>query len=337
MKRILVSFFILFILLIVAIILNVNIGSVEISPVKIFKIIFLENYREIKEADIILKIRLPRMLLAGILGGGLSVSGFLLQTFFRNPIAGPFILGISSGAKMAVGFLMLVMIDRIGNISLSLSIIGAFVGSMIATGFVLIFAKRVKSMSTLLIIGIMIGYICSAVTDFFITFANEEEIANLTYWAMGNFSGANWEMVSISTVIILSTLLITICFAKPIGAYALGENYAASLGVNIRVFRIILISLSSILSSTVTAIAGPISFVGIAVPHISKLTFKTSKPLIIIPATFFCGAIFCLYCDLIARTLFSPAQLNISTVTSIFGAPIVIWQMTSKNKLGNVN
>lgn len=330
--RIISAFIILIFLLLLAVVLNINIGSVDISVTKIFKIIFLNAESGSTESDIIWKLRLPRMILAAVLGGALSISGYLLQIFFRNPIAGPFVLGISSGAKMCVGFVMIIMLQYVGSMSMWMMIVTAFVGSLMATGFVLLFAKKVQSVSMLLVVGIMIGYICSAVTDFFITFAEDADIANLTNWSMGSFSAANWSMVKFSAIVVGFTFLIVVCISKPIGAYQLGESYAQSMGLNIRVFRVVLITLSSILSATVTAFAGPISFVGIAVPHIARLTFKTSKPLIIIPATFICGGVFCMYCDLVARMAFSPTQLNIGTVTAIFGAPIVIWQMVSKKQ-----
>lgn len=325
-------FIVLTILFIIALVLNINTGSVNISVPDIFKIIFLGAEEGTTNHSIIWKIRLPRLLVAAVLGGALSTAGYLLQAFFRNPIAGPFVLGISSGAKMSVGFAMIIVLQYTSSFSMWGMVAAAFVGALLSMGFVLIFAKRVSNMSMLLVVGIMIGYICSAATDFLITFASESEIANLTTWSMGSFSGSNWAMFKISAIIVFSTLIITICFSKPISAYQLGESYAQSMGVNIKFFRVVLILLSSILAATVTAFAGPISFVGIAVPHISKLSFKTAKPIVIIPATFFCGAIFCMYCDLVARTIFAPTELNIGTVTAAFGAPIVIWQMVSRKR-----
>lgn len=185
-------------------------------------------------------------------------------------------------------------------------------------------------MATLLVAGIMIGYICSAVTDFVITFAEDSDIVNLHGWSQGSFSGMSWSNVQVSAIIIGITFLILFFMAKPIGAFQLGEAYAQSMGVNIKVFKIALILLSSILSGCVTAFAGPISFVGIAVPHLVKLALKTARPLVVIPGVFLGGAVFCMMCDLIARMAFSPLELNISTVTSIFGAPVVIVMMLRK-------
>lgn len=316
----------------VAIVMNINTGSVNISPIEIFKTIFLGANQGSTEYNIIMKIRLPRFLAAAVLGGALSVSGFLLQTFFRNPIAGPFVLGISSGAKMFVSFVIIVLLQYVSSVPLSVIIFASFIGSLISMGFVLLISHKVKSMSMLLVAGIMISYICSAVTDFFITFARESDIANLTHWSMGSFSGMNWGNLKIASVLVFITLLVTFLFSKPIGAYQLGEGYAQSMGINIKVFRVILVVLSSMLSACVTAFAGPISFVGIAVPQITKMLLKTAKPIIVIPTSFLCGAVFCMFCDLIARTAFSPVELSIGTVTAIFGAPVVIWLMISNKK-----
>lgn len=182
-------------------------------------------------------------------------------------------------------------------------------------------------MSLLVISGVMIGYICSAITDFVVTFADDSNIVNLHNWSMGSFSGMNWSNVRTMTVVVFTSLILTFLLSKPMGAYQLGEMYAQNIGVNIRRFRIELILLSSILSACVTAFAGPISFVGIAVPHLVKSLFRTAKPIVIIPASFLGGAVFCLFCDLLARTMFAPTELSISSVTAVFGAPVVIWMM----------
>ena len=324
------SFIILIILLGVLVFWNINSGSIPISLQDVFRIIFLRDGSRIY--NIIWEIRLPRILAAVILGGALSVSGFLLQTFFGNPIAGPFVLGISSGAKLIVALTMIFLLGKSIVATSGVMIIAAFTGSMISMGFVLLIAKKVNQMSMLVISGIMIGYICSAVTDFVVTFADDSNIVNLHNWSMGSFSGTTWENVSTMTVVVMTALIITFLMSKPIGAYQLGEGYAQNMGVNIKAFRIALILLSSILSACVTAFAGPISFVGIAVPHLVKSLLKTSKPLLVIPACFLGGAVFCLFCDLIARTVFAPTELSISSVTAVFGAPIVIYIMIHRKK-----
>ena len=266
-----------------------------------------------------------------ILGGALSVSGFLLQTFFSNPIAGPFVLGISSGAKLVVSLVMIVLLGRGIAISSAGMILAAFVGAMLSMGFVLLISGRVKKMSMLVICGVMISYICSAVTDFVVTFADDANIVNLHNWSMGSFSGMSWENIRVMTVVSAAALVTAFLMAKPISAYQMGEVYAQNMGVNILRFRILLILLSSILSACVTAFAGPISFVGIAVPHLVKSLFKTAKPILVIPGCFLGGAVFCLFCDLIARTVFAPTELGISSVTAVIGAPIVIYMMV-RNK-----
>ncbi|MZT64785.1 iron chelate uptake ABC transporter family permease subunit [Blautia sp. BIOML-A1] len=325
------SFIMLIIFLGVLVFWNINSGSIPISLQDVFRIIFLRDGTE-TAYNIIWEIRLPRILAAVILGGALSVSGFLLQTFFGNPIAGPFVLGISSGAKLIVALTMIFLLGKSIVATSGVMIIAAFTGSMISMGFVLLIAKKVNQMSMLVISGIMIGYICSAVTDFVVTFADDSNIVNLHNWSMGSFSGTTWENVSTMTVVVMTALIITFLMSKPIGAYQLGEGYAQNMGVNIKAFRIALILLSSILSACVTAFAGPISFVGIAVPHLVKSLLKTSKPLLVIPACFLGGAVFCLFCDLIARTVFAPTELSISSVTAVFGAPIVIYIMIHRKK-----
>ena len=312
-------------------VLNINIGSVPISVGEIICIL-LHKQGDPTLVNIIWKIRLPRILMAALLGGALSLSGFLLQTFFANPIAGPFVLGISSGAKMVVALSMIYFIGAFGAVSSWTLIIAAFVGSLLSVSFILIMSRRLKGMATLLVAGIMIGYICSAITDFVVTFAEDSDIVNLHGWSLGSFSGMSWDNVTTAAILVGVTTLAVFLLSKPIGAYQLGEAYAQSMGVNIRVFRVALILLSSLLSACVTAFAGPISFVGIAVPYLVKRLLNTSKPIVVIPAVFLGGAVFCMGCDLIARTAFAPTELNISTVTSVFGAPVVIGMMLRRNK-----
>lgn len=319
------------ILFFIIVVLNINTGNVHISVAKILKILFLRD-GEAVEYNIIWKIRLPRILMAALLGGALSLSGFLLQTFFSNPIAGPFVLGISSGAKMAVALTMIVFLKYIGTFSSYTLVMAAFIGALISTGFILLMSKKIHHMASLLVGGIMIGYICSAITDFVVTFADDSDIVNLHGWSQGSFSGISWSNIQVAAVIVGITVIFTFFLSKPIGAYQLGEGYAQSMGVNIKLFRVALILLSSILSACVTAFAGPISFVGIAVPFLTRKAFGTARPLIIIPGTFFAGAVFCMLCDLIARMVLAPTELNISTVTSILGAPIVIYMMLKRER-----
>lgn len=312
-------------------VLNINAGNVRISVGEIFRILAFKS-GDPTQVDIIWKIRLPRLLMAAILGGALSLSGFLLQTFFENPIAGPFVLGISSGAKMVVALAMIWFMTMFQAVSSYVLIAAAFIGSLLSVGFILLFSRRIRGMATLLVAGIMIGYICSAITDFIVTFAADSDIVNLHNWSKGSFSGMSWSNVKVAALVVGAGFVVTFLLAKPLGAYQLGEAYAQSVGVNIRAFRVTMIVLSSILSATVTAFAGPISFVGIAVPFLIKKLLNSSKPILVVPATFLGGAVFCMLCDLIARLAFAPTELNISTVTSVFGAPIVIGIMLKRKR-----
>lgn len=310
-------------LLVILIILNICIGSVHIT---VREVIGGFTGAEISDTakNIIWQIRLPRALAAAVLGGALALSGYLLQTFFHNPIAGPFVLGISSGSKLAVALVMVFFSETLIHISSFTLIAAAVVGAAAAMGFVLLMSKAVDKMSMLIVGGVMIGYICSAITDIVVTFAQDADIVNLHNWSKGSFSGISWENVTVMSFTVFITSAIVFCMSKPISAYQLGEAYAKSMGVDIKLFRMLLVLLSSVLAASVTAFAGPVSFVGIAVPHITKRLLKTAKPILMIPAGFLGGAVFCLFCDLLARNLFAPTEMSISTVTAVFGAPVVI-------------
>lgn len=310
------------VLLAILLFFNLYMGSVPISIKELYRI--LTGQGEELHGQIVWNIRLPRALGAMLLGGALSLSGYLLQTFFSNPIAGPFVLGISHGAKLMVALTMIILINQ-GIAVNSLTLISAaFAGSMIAMLFILLVSGKVNRMSVLVICGVMIGYICSAITDFIVTFANDSNIVNLHSWSLGSFSGMTMENVRIITTIVVVCTVTALFLSKQISAYQLGETHAKSLGLNIHLFRFFLILLSGVLSATVTAFAGPVSFVGIAVPHIIRNLFKTSKPAVMITGCLLGGGVFCLFCDLIARTVFAPTELSISSITAIFGAPVVI-------------
>ena len=329
--RYILSFAILAGLLLIFLVWNICAGSVSISLEEITKSLLGQEIGD-TAANILWKIRLPRALAAVILGGALALSGYLLQTFFHNPIAGPFVLGISSGAKLTVALVMVFSVGNSLRASSALMIIAAFAGAMLSMGFVLLMSRKVQRMSMLIISGVMIGYICSAITDLVVTFADDADIVNLHNWSKGSFSGITWENVAVMAVVVFIVFLIIFLMSKPISAYQMGEAYAQNMGINIRMFRAALVVLSSILSGCITAFAGPVSFVGIAVPHLVKNLFRTSKPILMIPACFLGGGVFCLFCDLIARTLFAPTELSISTVTAVFGAPVVILIMVYRQK-----
>ena len=328
--RYVLSFLFVLAFLIVLFFWNIGVGSVAMSFGDLWDVL-LKRSADSTLYAIVWKIRLPRIFAAILLGGALSVSGFLLQSFFQNPIAGPYVLGISSGAKLVVALTMIVLLEKGIAISSLGMVATAFAGSLLAMGFVLLISFRVSNMSLLVVCGIMIGYICSAITDFCVTFADDSNIVNLHNWSMGSFSGMSWENVRMIVVLVGITMAVTCALAKPIGAYQLGEAYARNMGVNIKALRIGLILLSSLLSACVTAFAGPISFVGIAVPHLMKRTTGTAKPLVLIPGCFGGGAAITLFCDGIARTVFAPMEISISSVTAVFLVPVVLAAMLRRH------
>ena len=325
------AFVVLIVLAVVLLAMNLCIGSVNISLHDIMQI-FLNGSGSETYKDIVLNIRFPRALAAAVLGGGLALSGYLLQTFFHNPIAGPFTLGISSGAKLVVALVMVASLGNALHLSSWVMIVAAFIGALICMGFVILMSSVIDQMAMLIVSGVMIGYICSAVTDFVVTFADDADIVNLHNWSKGSFSGMTWENVQVMLLVTGIASVGVFLLSKPISAYEMGEAYAANMGLNVKVFRVLLVLLSSILSACVTAFAGPVSFVGIAVPHLVKWLLGSAKPILLIPACFLGGAVFCLFCDLLARTLFSPTELSISTVTAVFGAPVVIYIMIHRRK-----
>ncbi len=328
-KRHLFTFGIMFFILLAVFFWNVCAGSINLEFSEILKILSGKN-SELSTYKIIWNIRLPRIFAAMILGGALCVSGFLLQTFFSNPIAGPYVLGISSGAKLFVAIAMIFFLNYGINLNSWGMVCAAFFGSMLSLILVLIISFKIHNMAVLVVCGIMIGYICSAITDFFITFADDSNIVNLHNWSLGSFSGTNWNDVFVMSIIVGSVCLFTFFLSKPISAYQLGEVYAQNLGVNVKLLRCTLIIFSSLLSACVTAFAGPISFVGIAVPHLVKNLIGTNKPVILLPACFLGGALVVLFCDGISRTIFAPTEFSISTITAIFLAPVVIIMMLKR-------
>lgn len=331
--RVIISFCFLAILLLILLACSLGIGSIHIPIRDILGSMGLGD-RDVSDTvrNILWQIRMPRALAALILGGALGLAGYLLQTFFHNPIAGPFVLGISSGAKLTVALVMVFLLGNRIRVSSWGMILAAFAGAFIAMGFVLMMSRRVNNMAMLIVSGAMIGYICSAITDLIVTFAQDSDIVNLHNWSKGSFSGITWNNVIVMCIVVFAASAAVMWMAKPIGAYLMGEGYAVSVGVNIRLLRVLLVFLSSVLAACITAFAGPVSFVGIAVPHLVKRLFRTTMPLIMIPASFLGGAVFCLFCDLLARTLFAPTELSISTVTAVFGAPVVIVIMLNRRK-----
>ena len=329
--RIAGAFLLLIMLLLLSLIWSACSGSVSVPIME-----FLQELREPKLRGmawtIIWEIRLPRALAALILGGALALSGYLLQTFFHNPIAGPFVLGISSGSKLLVALVMVGFLEWNITINSGMLVAAAFAGALLSMLFVLLVARKMEQMAMLIVGGVMIGYICSAITDFVVTFASDADIVNLHNWSRGSFSGMTWENVAVMAGVTFVSAAAVFLLSKPIGAYQMGETYARSMGVNVAHLRFFMVILSSILSGCVAAFAGPVSFVGIAVPHLIRWLFADTRPLVLIPGCFLGGSVFCLFSDWLARTVFAPTELSISTVTAVFGAPIVIFVMMRKHR-----
>lgn len=329
--RIAGAFLLLIMLLLLSLIWSICSGSVSVPIME-----FLQELREPKLRGmawtIIWEIRLPRALAALILGGALALSGYLLQTFFHNPIAGPFVLGISSGSKLLVALVMVGFLEWNITINSGMLVATAFAGALLSMLFVLLVARKMEQMAMLIVGGVMIGYICSAITDFVVTFASDADIVNLHNWSRGSFSGMTWENVAVMAGVTFVSAAAVFLLSKPIGAYQMGETYAKSMGVNVAHLRFFMVILSSILSGCVAAFAGPVSFVGIAVPHLIRWLFADTRPLVLIPGCFLGGSVFCLFSDWLARTVFAPTELSISTVTAVFGAPVVIFVMMRKHR-----
>ena len=329
--RIAGAFLLLIMLLLLSLIWSACSGSVSVPIME-----FLQELREPKLRGmawtIIWEIRLPRALAALILGGALALSGYLLQTFFHNPIAGPFVLGISSGSKLLVALVMVGFLEWNITINSGMLVAAAFAGALLSMLFVLLVARKMEQMAMLIVGGVMIGYICSAITDFVVTFASDADIVNLHNWSRGSFSGMTWENVAVMAGVTFVSAAAVFLLSKPIGAYQMGETYAKSMGVNVAHLRFFMVILSSILSGCVAAFAGPVSFVGIAVPHLIRCLFADTRPLVLIPGCFLGGSVFCLFSDWLARTVFAPTELSISTVTAVFGATVVIFVMMRKHR-----
>lgn len=322
-KRLVISYIVLAAALAVLFAANLFWGSVALTPKAVLSALAGKG-QDALAVGIITQLRLPRAVMVVLLGAALSAAGYLLQTFFANPIAGPFVMGISSGAKLAVALTMVVFLNR-GLLTSSVTLIlAAFVGALASMAFVLAVSRKVERMSILVICGVMIGYICSAITDIVVAFAQDSNIVNLHNWSQGSFSGMTWANVRAAAVVVLPALAAAFLLSKPMAAYQMGEQYAKSVGVDVKKFSNALVLLSSLLAACVTAFAGPISFVGIAVPHLVKQLLGSAKPLYVLPGCCLGGAAFCLLCDLIARSLFAPTELSISSVTAVFGAPVVI-------------
>lgn len=319
------------ILLVIIFILNIGLGSVKINVDEIFKT-FISDSNVIKShVSIIINIRLPRTMAALLGGACLATSGLLLQIFFGNPIVEPYILGISSGSNLFVGLVMLGGVTfGMGTISSMGMFIGSFIGAMLVMIAVIFSSQKVKNITTLLVVGLMFGYICSSITSVLTALANHEKISKFTMWTMGSFAGFKWGDVKLLYIIGIPFLLLAFLMSKPLNSMLLGEKYAKSMGISINKFRFFMVLVSSVLTAVVTAFAGPVSFIGLAVPHIVRISFKTSNNRVIIPAACIYGAIMSGLCDLISRTILTPTEIPIGAITSIIGAPLVIFLLVRK-------
>ena len=317
--------------------INISLGSVSISFKDIFYIIFGGETSKETWQYIILNYRIPKAITAVLVGSGLSISGLLMQTLFRNPLAGPFVLGVSSGASLGIALLILGS-TFFGGIFLSVVFsnwtlaIAASLGAFLVLSAVIIAANKVRNTMSILIIGLMFGSLTSAVISVLAYFSEAEQIQQYIFWSFGSLGNLTWQELLVFSVIYIIGILGTLSVIKPLNSFLLGENYAKSLGINIKKSRNIILFITSLLTGVITAFSGPIAFVGLAVPHITKLIFTTSNHKILIPAVAIIGAIILLICDCIAQLPTSEYTLPINAITSLFGAPVVIWLLIRKKK-----
>jgi iron complex transport system permease protein len=301
-------------------------GSTPIPLKQILKILKGAVIENPAAATIVWDIRMPRTVAALIGGAALAVSGLLLQILFRNPVVDSFVLGISSGSSLAVGLVMLagMTFGMRGNLPL-LVILAALSGALLVMILVLSLARFLPDLVSLLVVGLFFGYICNAVNSFLMAFSQKEQLHTYLNWSFGSFSGFTWSQVGVLTLISLPAFGYSFFLSKPLNALLLGEDYARSIGVDHLRLRRRIVWVTGILTAIVTAYAGPVAFIGLAVPHLGRLVFKTADNRALIPAILLLGAIVTGVCDLGARTLMSPIELPLTSVTALFGAPLVIY------------
>lgn len=318
--------------------LNISLGSVSIPIDDIFNALTGGVASKDSWQTIILNFRLPKAVTAIMVGSGLSICGLLMQTLFRNPLAGPFVLGISSGASLGVALLILGS-GLFGGIFVSIAFsnwalaIAASLGSFFVLFAVIIAANKVRNTMSILIIGLMFGSLTSAVISVLSYFSEAEQIQQYMFWSFGSLGNLTWTELTVFGIIYSIGILGTFSIIKPLNSFLLGENYAKSLGINIKKSRNIILLITSLLTGVITAFSGPIAFIGLAVPHISKMIFSTSNHKTLLPATALLGAIVLLICDAIAQLPTSEFTLPINAITSLFGAPVVIWLLVRKKKI----
>lgn len=319
-------------LLVAVFLLSLALGSVAVPLDEIVRVLLGGSASRDAWTSIILKFRLPKALTALLAGAALGVGGLQMQTLFRNPLADPFVLGISSGASLGValvvlavgmpGMILLAGISLVGDLSLALA---ASLGSAAVLGIVLLASRRVQNSVTLLILGLMFGYVVSAVVSLLLYFSIAERIQAYINWTFGSFGGVTWSQMVVFAPTILVGLAIAFLLSKSLNALLLGEVYARSMGMNVRRARLWIIASTALLAGVVTAFCGPIGFLGIAVPHICRSLFNTSDHRILIPATILTGGIVAVLADLIAQVPGSQLVLPLNAITALIGAPVVIW------------
>ena len=318
--------------------LNISLGSINIPLKDVYTSLLHGSCSKESWNYIILNYRLPKAIVAILIGIGLSISGLLMQTLFRNPLAGPYVLGLSSGASLGVA----VVILGASLLPISLSefflssfgiIIASSLGSFIVLVSILVIAKRLRDTMAILIVGLMFGSLTSAIVGCLTYFSSAEQLQKFTFWSLGNLGNLTWNSIAILCFCVVLGLVLSVFSIKPLNALLLGENYARSLGINYKKTKYIILFATSILAGSITAFVGPIAFIGLAVPHIAKLVFQTSNHKILFWSTLLFGAIIMLICDFISQVPGTEIILPINAITSIFGAPIVIWLLVRKRKM----
>ena len=331
-------FLVLTLILIITFIISISLGTVSIPLREVIISLFDGEPLKSSWKYIILDYRLPKAITAILAGGGLAVSGLLMQTLFRNPLAGPFVLGLSSGASLGVALLILgtgIFGISFGGFLLeswSLVIASAF-GSFLVLLAVLSVTFKVKDTMTILIIGLMFGSVTAAVVSVLSYFSNAEQLQQFVFWSFGTLGNVSWNGILILFFCITIGLWISIFTTKSLNALLLGENYAKSMGVNLKLATFWIIVATSLLAGSITAFAGPIAFVGLAVPHLTRQYFNSSNHMVLLPAVFLSGAVLMLICDTVAQLPFIELTLPINAITSLLGAPVVIWLLVRKRKL----
>lgn len=322
-------------IIVLGMVVNISLGSVHIPFQEVLKILTGQEASKHTWAHIIIQYRLPKAITAILTGFGLSVSGLLMQTLFRNPLAGPFVLGISSGAGLGVALLVMGgSLLGVGIFTSSFSLaIAASLGSFIVLLAILLVARNIRDTMAILIIGLMFGSLTAAVVNILSYFASMEKLQQYVFWNLGSLGNLSWPQVALFVSIIFIGLLCTLFSVKGLNALLLGEQYAISMGVSVKKLRYIIMIATSLLAGSITAFVGPIAFIGLAVPHITRMLFKSSNHFILIPATMLIGGIVMLFCDTVAQLPGSQLTLPINAITSIIGAPMVIWLLLRKRKI----